>query len=318
MEKISVIIPAYNAEKTIQRCIESIEVAGKCDLFDFELIVVNDGSTDNTLQIVETLQATYKNINVISQENKGPAGSRETGLRNATGDYIAHCDSDDWVTPEWLSHLYNNIKKYDADISVCRAIIDNKFIKYNPQEIELWNRDEAIGEFIIHKKLNGCLWNKLIRRELFDGISFSPEMWYWEDLYVVWKVLQRVNKVVRCNEGTYHYVIHPESICAQPINENRLYCTLKVWDMIVADCLNYYPHHLNAAQVMREKSLLGGLKQMVRSNFKHEEYEEKILNILHDGGLKNIVKMDSFIDKFFAIAMMICPKCVRKLYNFFH
>lgn len=100
---------------------------------------------------------------------------------------------------------------------MCRSQIPGKIIDYNPFEVQVWDKDGAIDAFLEHKKLNGVLWNKLIRRELFDGIEFDKTLWYWEDLAVVWKIMKRVNRVVRFNEAKYNFYVHPESMCAKNI-----------------------------------------------------------------------------------------------------
>lgn len=312
MDKISVIIPAYNAEKTIKRCIDSI-LSGYREGYKREIIVVNNGSTDNTEMIVKEIVDQNPEVVLINQNNKGPAGSRQTGLRAASGDYIAWVDSDDWVEPEWLLHLYDNIIKYDADISVCRARIKGRDICYNPKEKLVWNRDEAIREFLVHKKLNGCLWNKLIRRDLFNDINFSLEMWYWEDLYVVWKVLKKCQKVVRCNEGTYNFYIHPESMCAQKINVNRVYCTLKVWDEIVNDCQLYFQKHIVAAIKKQEEWALSDLRNMMKDNLFNEEYENRILTIVRKAGLSGAMTQSGVGNRIFALGVLINMSATRKL-----
>lgn len=113
-ELITVIVPAYNAEKSIEKCVTSILRNTVRHGYDLELIVVNNGSADDTGLIVRRIAEKDNRIKLICQEKRGPAGSRETGLQNAKGDYIAWCDSDDW-----LASMFLYLKKYDADI-VCR------------------------------------------------------------------------------------------------------------------------------------------------------------------------------------------------------
>lgn len=314
MDKISVIIPAYNAEASIRRCVKSVE-SGKCDLFDLEIVIVDDGSSDNTLTIANDLEAKSGLIKVYSQKNQGVAEARNTGLRMATGNLVAWCDSDDWVCEEWLPHLYKHLIEEDADISVCRASIDGIQSNYNPSELLVFNNDEAIGQFIEHRKLNGCLTNKLIKRELFDNIEFCRGMQYWEDLFVMWKVLKRAKKVVKCNEGTYHITVHPESLCSQKISENRLWATFKVWDMIIDDCrLNLkYKHHLLAAEETRRNWLIGGLKNIMTSHQFFPQYETRIQRVIREGGIRGICRQRGIFDKLFAMCAAINLNMTRKL-----
>ncbi len=320
MDIISVIVPAYNAERTIQRCIESIlncdkSQNGEGKLFDIQIVVVNDGSKDKTSDIVGKIALDHNEVILVNQENMGPAGARETGLKNAIGDFIACCDSDDWVEPNWLLDLYTTLKEYDADVSCCRMLIKGRESAYKPEEFLVWNRNEAIGEFMIHKHLNGCLTNKLIRRTLFTGVSFSKEMFYWEDLFVVWQILKGANVVVRHNVGTYNYNINSDSLCGRSITENRVYCTLKVWKGIVNDCKSSFPNHLKAAQKTQENWALSDMWSMISGNMRHKEFETEISHIVRREGIKGILNQKGLAHKLFALGIMLNVNMVRVFYS---
>lgn len=304
-EKISVIVPVFNGEKTCERCIKSITGGGYRNI---EVIVVNDGSTDGTERIVQSLCASDDRIRLISQENRGPAGSRETGLQNATGNYVAWCDADDWYEPMYLTRLHKLLVEREADIAICRSQIPGHESedKTNPK-ISEWKHDEAIAAFFDHKEINGVLWSKLIRRELYEDVHFDLSTWYWEDLMVVWKVLQRAKKVVRTEERLYNFYIHDESMCAKQMNEKRIFSDLKVWDSIVNDCKSpdlsdYY----NMAVVRRASWLSGELSLMIRDGYEDrfvvKQFQQRMKYAGFDGvkaqnGLSKyqyILKMTSF------------------------
>lgn len=300
-EKISVIIPAYNAENTIERCILSVIGGGYTNI---EVIVVNNGSTDDTEKIVKKLADKDNRILLVSQKNQGPAGSRDTGLKIATGDYIAWCDSDDWYEPDCLETLYKYLKDYNADISVCRSQIPGKPAEYDSSVIQCWNRDEAIDVFLEHKLLNGVLWNKLIKKELFDGIDFDKSLWYWEDLQVVWRLLKRAKRVVRFNQAKYNFYVHPESMCAKAYTEKRAYASLKVWNEIVEDCMNpEFCKHLEKAKIRRYVWLFGDLRLMLKDGYKKDEDIKAIQKIMRDTGLRGLKSIHG-IQKIFALIAM--------------
>ena len=118
MPAISVIVPAYNAEKTLNKCLDSI--LGQT-LVDIEIIVVNDGSTDSTQTIVEGYMSSDNRIKLINQENKGLGAARNVGLDNATGKYISFIDSDDWISKNFLYSLYTYaITNTNAKYSICK------------------------------------------------------------------------------------------------------------------------------------------------------------------------------------------------------
>ena len=207
--------------------------------------------------------------------------------------------------------MYANLKKYDADISICRAIIDGSGTVYNPDEYLLFNREESIKRFIIGDKVNGFLCNKMFRHSLFDGICFALDMWYWEDGYVMWKVLQRVNKIVWHNEGTYHFIMLPTSMTHKRTSENRVYSTLKHWDIITKDCNEKYPQYLSLAMQRQELSILAELRKMFRDDLRHEEYETKIQQIVRKGGLKAIQTLPGIKEKLFAIGVSMSIEMSR-------
>ncbi|MCB5539779.1 glycosyltransferase family 2 protein [[Ruminococcus] lactaris] len=314
--KISIIIPAYNCETTIERCILGIT---KGTYNNIEVIVVDNGSEDSTKEIANKLADKDDRIIVIHQNNQGPAGSRDTGLKNATGDYIAYCDSDDWFEPDCLESLMDFLTRYNADIAVCRSQIPGKIIDYNPFEVQVWDKDGAIDAFLEHKKLNGVLWNKLIRRELFDGIEFDKTLWYWEDLAVVWKIMKRVNRVVRFNEAKYNFYVHPESMCAKKYSPNRIYSSLKVWNKIVEDCSDAgMEEHSRNATVARFKWLYGDLKLMFKDDYDDKESMKTVQCIMRQTGTIGIKSLESKKDKIFAslcIADLNLAKTMYKILN---
>ena len=263
--------------------------------------MVDNGSEDSTKEIANKLADKDDRIIVIHQNNQGPAGSRDTGLKNATGDYIAYCDSDDWFEPDCLESLMDFLTRYNADIAVCRSQIPGKIIDYNPFEVQVWDKDGAIDAFLEHKKLNGVLWNKLIRRELFDGIEFDKTLWYWEDLAVVWKIMKRVNRVVRFNEAKYNFYVHPESMCAKKYSPNRIYSSLKVWNKIVEDCSDAgMEEHSRNATVARFKWLYGDLKLMFKDDYDDKESMKTVQCIMRQTGTIGIKSLESKKDKIFA------------------
>ena len=321
MDKISVIIPAYNAEKTILRCINSIlNGNGRNTLYLLEVIVIDDGSSDNTADIVKEIAKWDKDVFLHSQENKGPSAARYAGIQIATGNYIAHCDSDDWVEPNWLESLYSTIKEYDADISICRAIIDGHPVNYNPQEVEIWNRVQAIGKFIEHKELNGCLPMKLIKYDYFKNILFEPKMSIFEDGLIIWQILQKTQKVVKRNIGTYHYEMNSNSLTHIKQNEKRLWSAYYLWDTVVFDCQNNnsIKNFQNKAIERRESWIIDELSLMVTQNLKSDYYFNKIRKTIIDGGIKGILNLPNWKKRFLSIGAIISIPFMQKTYKFFN
>lgn len=318
MDKISVIIPAYNAGKTILRCINSIlNGNGRNTLYLLEIIVIDDGSLDNTADVVKEIAKWDKDVILHSQENKGPSAARSAGIQIATGTFIAHCDSDDWVEPNWLESLYSTIKEYDADISICRAIIDGHSVNYNPQEVEIWDREQAIIQYFEHEKLNGSLWVKLCKKELFNNIIPNINLCHYEDDFIFWQMLQNVKTIVKRNIGTYHYEINPNSLTHLKQNEKKIEAAYVLWNKIVSDCQNkqHLLSFLNKAIERRESWILDELSLMVSQNFKSDLYYKKIRKTILDGGIKGIFRLPNWKKRFLAIGAIISIPLMQKTYK---
>ena len=197
MDKISVIIPTYNAQSTIEKCLYSI-LANRTDgKFDIEVVVVNDGSKDSTKNIVGEIVKSDSRVVLINQNNQGPSAARRNGVENSTGNYLAFCDSDDWVEKDWLFSMYSTLINNKADLSLVRAIMSTKVSDRGSSNLYIWDKDEAIKRFLKRDRINGSLVVKLFKRSLFDGIEWEPTMKYFEDDILIWQILQKCKKVRR-------------------------------------------------------------------------------------------------------------------------
>lgn len=197
-------MPVYKAEKYLSRCVNSIL---KQTFSDFELILIDDGSPDNSGKICDEYALKDKRIIVIHQENQGVSAARQKGLDTATGKYVIHADPDDWTEPNWLETLYLEAERTKADMVMCdfERVYHDKTIYYSQKPTSLENED--ILEDLISERIWGPCWNKLVRRECFlkYNVCFNPEMNLWEDLYVNCLLLTKGIKVSYVARTLYHY-----------------------------------------------------------------------------------------------------------------
>lgn len=205
MPKISIIIPAFNAAESIHRCVESIIFQ---TFTDFELLIIDDGSTDSTGMICDNYAKKDKRIFAFHKENGGVSSARNLGLNNAKGDWIAFCDSDDWVEDRWLEHFVNNI--YDAEIVVQGFYCDNW--PDGKKNIGISDYYGSKNEFIIQLHQNsivGYVWCKLFKRSYIQEgkIRFNENYKILEDEDFVMQYLVRVNKISNTKIGYYNYSI---------------------------------------------------------------------------------------------------------------
>ena len=203
-ELISVIINVYNGEKFIKKCLDSVVNQTYRNL---EIIIINDGSTDNTLSICES----YKDgrIKIITTENFGLSKSRNIGIDNSHGEYIYFVDSDDCIELDTLQYLYNLCKKYKTKIATCKSldIYNYKFIEKNyKQRIKILSNKEMLEKILLWDNRAEALWNKLIKKELFNNLRFEDRP--INDIAFTYKLALTTEKIAYSNQIKYFYFKH--------------------------------------------------------------------------------------------------------------
>lgn len=205
MCKVSIIVTVYNIEKYLEECIDSLI---NQTYQSIEIILVNDGSTDGSLEICNKYEKVNENIKVINQKNAGLSVARNVGVYEATGKYITFVDGDDWLKKDAIRTLVWLMEENDADIS---SIIREGH-QYSSGEI-------IIGDdkrMLLHLFNTQCfeVWGKLYKKELFNSIRF-PEGKIHEDLYIIPSLIAKCSKVVIYHKGLYYYRQREESIMSQ-------------------------------------------------------------------------------------------------------
>lgn len=199
--KISIIVPVYNAEKTLQKCVSSLQVQTYGDV---EIILVNDGSKDGSLALCQEFAGMDERIRVIDKPNGGVSSARNAGLDAATGDYIMFCDSDDWVEPDWCSVLYENLQP--EGLSVCQVDDITVEGEVYPVDMELLDRKDYM-----HRPMLMCSpVNKLFSKSIIDkyNLRFIIELNLGEDFCFCMAYLSYVEgKVCYVYRKLYHYYI---------------------------------------------------------------------------------------------------------------
>ena len=208
--KVSIIVPVYNAESFLRRCLDSLV---NQTLKEIEIIAIDDGSTDNSYQILLEYAQKDTRIKIISQENAGPSKARNIGLEKAKGDYISFVDSDDWVDENFLEKLYNSAKNNNSDISIATIIRKRK----NSQKYRVHYIKEEIYE-TLEDKINICniptccyVFSKLYKRELIKDVEFCVGR-YFEDVLWIPEIVKKANKIVTVSNTNYYYRVNNNSI----------------------------------------------------------------------------------------------------------
>lgn len=219
---ISIIVPVYNSEKTLNRCIDSILSQTFCD---WELLLIDDGSIDRSNEICNQYAAIDKRVKVFHKTNGGVSSARNVGLDNAKGHWITFCDSDDFVYPNWLKNYTDNIS--DGIDLICQTFEDDKTLKLNNKKVLGINYKGCIRDgvsFLYKNKMLGYLWIKLFKRSIIDtyNLRFDIRFNYQEDQEFCFRYFLYVKTMV-CTEKCGYYYYLPDWECKYSKKNNMFY-----------------------------------------------------------------------------------------------
>ncbi len=240
---ISVIVPAYNIEAYIGRCMESIIKQTHTSL---EIIVVDDGSTDQTGRIIDKYADLDKRIIPIHKKNGGVSSARFAGIDIATGVYIGFVDGDDYIEPKMFEHLLSNIVQYHADISHCgyKMIFPDGRIDYyyNTKKILLQDNIKGLKDLVSGSFVEPGLWNKLFSIKLFESLpeykKLISSVRINEDLLLNYFLFKGATYSIYEDVCPYNYILRSNSAATSEINENKLKDPIKVMKIIYDDSIN--------------------------------------------------------------------------------
>lgn len=258
MPEVSLITPVYNAEATVSRMMDSILAQ---TMSEWELIVVDDGSTDGTSVILDDYANRDERIKVFHKSNEGVAMARQLGMENAIGEYFIHADADDWVEPTMLEEMYNKAREEDADVVISDFIQSSGSREKVISQIPNSNKSHEILKQIFHGGIFAALWNKLIRTSLYEKykVQFFPDVNYCEDVLCCVQILKNPDvRVSYLPKAYYHYVINPMSISHRMTR--KTYLGLQKYLVKIEECL-YEPEWYSCV----EKAKLGVFLESFRT-----------------------------------------------------
>ena len=209
--KVSVIVPVYNSEYTLCRMVDSLLLQ---TLDGYEIILIDDGSTDSSGAICDQYAERQANVRVVHNKNEGVSAARQTGLDAARGEYVIHADSDDWVEPTMLEELYRKAKEEDADVVICDFYVDQDGHQtYSKQQLTACEPESVLRDMF--RQLHGSCCNKLVRRDSLNKhhVRFPEGINHCEDLLTWVQLLQHpAVKISYLPHAYYHYSINKGSI----------------------------------------------------------------------------------------------------------
>lgn len=292
MAKVSIILPVYNVEKYLEKCLDSLV---NQTFKDIEIIIINDGSTDNCKNIIDKYATKYNNlIKVITQKNQGLGAARNIGLKFATSDYIVFIDSDDYIQSNMVEEMYNKILQEQADVVICGNNVVNEQYELisktfpNKYEVYDFNTQMIFG--------NPCVWNKIIKKVLLDddSLSFRNNVWY-EDIDFSFKLFLKSKKTCILHKNLYNYLLRQGSI----MNSNNLRKNLDLIDafneiIMYAKRNNCFNKYYNEIEFLVINHLyISCIVRILMNNNSSKNEKNELLNVIFeymDNNFKNYSK----------------------------
>lgn len=287
---VSVIVPAYNVEKYIDKCMRTL--LGQT-YRNIEIILIDDGSTDNTPRICDEYAKRDNRIKVYHQENKGQADARNFALTVARGSHIVYADSDDYLSLNCIEKLVWLSQKYNADIVQCCA---QKFwedgkkekIELDGMDVKVYTASEALKEFCYQRKFYAGPWAKLIQRELMEGLQFPVNTGY-EDMAIMFHLIGKAKKIVLLPEVMYFYRQHYASTMHTKFSDKKV-DRIRLAEELKEYIETYYPEN---TQAVKTRYLLANLQLLMDLPYDkaHMALRNQVRENIHS------VRLDVIMDK---------------------
>ncbi len=204
MQLVSILVPVYNVEDYVGQCLDSLVNQTYPNI---EIIVINDGSTDRSLEIVEAYQKKYSQIQLYSYKNAGVSTTRNRALSKANGDYLMFVDSDDSISLNTIEEMVHMMEDEDCDIVTCGYSFEFKHFKINRRVAKdgVMTNLEALHSLAKGTGINNYPWAKLFKRSCFKGVCFPENQEAFEDAYTIFKAIIHARKIGNISKRYYHY-----------------------------------------------------------------------------------------------------------------
>ena len=302
MSKISVIVPVYNVENYISKCLDSILAQTHTDI---EVICVNDGSTDNSGKILDEYASHDSRVQVFHKENGGVSSARNLALENATGEYIGFVDSDDYIDPHMYLSLLSALEEQDADIAECSIayVYENGATKNGVvRKYHLTDRKQILKAFFL-KEIGIINCTKLFRHDICAGIKFSEEYKIGEDSLFLYQALKNSKKIIGIDTVGYYYLQRESSVMHNVVDEKRLKL-FEIVDFWLEE--NKHDKELYTSVVKRDAVLS---IFVMESAIKNKDENKAIIKMLRSRVMKHkktILTSSKFSIKFKAGTLLLC------------
>lgn len=260
--KISIIVPVYKAEDTLDKCLQSILSQ---TFTDFEVILIDDGSPDNSGHICDEYELHDHRIRIIHKQNEGVSAARQNGVDEAKGEYTIHVDPDDWIEPTMLEELYEHAVDTKADMVICDFYENTRKSQTYVKQTPSLNNDELLVQ--LFSTVMGSTCNKLIKTECYKiyDVQFPREFNYCEDLYVIASFVAKKISISYLNKAFYHYVKDNSLLSQSKFYDENSYQT----DLIMERCFNSLLQGSAAENICKEAMQLSIISRAFYFGYSH-------------------------------------------------
>lgn len=309
---ISVVVPIYNMKQYLTRCVDTLL---NQTYTNYEIVLVNDGSTDGSEELCEEIVAKHPQVRYVYKENGGLSSARNTGIENAKGDYIIFPDPDDWVTEDYLETLVELHVKYDSDLEICGYYVSNENGDVNPhekKEIDVTDNNTALERVVSQNWYRGFAANKLYHLDIIrqNTLWFDTELGMAQDLHFAFRYILNCKKISFNPAPCYYYYQHIGAVTnvKSPLTARKI-SGLKTYEKLAEISQKDYPNVSNMV-----KSTLGNMSMhftfiYLYTNMSDKEIYSKLRKTTKDN-MKFFIKNKeySFMHKMQGIVAYLSPK----------
>lgn len=286
---ISVIIPVYNVEEYLDRCLESATLQTYKNI---EIILIDDGSTDNSGKMCDEWAQKDKRIKVVHQENKGVSASRNRGICEAKGKLISFIDSDDEAYSDYLETMYCDLTENNCDLAITKH-----YVKYPLTTKEAFsgattifnNPKDCLKEMLLCRDVDVSPWGKLYKKSLFKGVEY-PEGKIFEDAATFYSVVFNSKKVILNSTPHYNYIIRRKSISQQYFHKEKL-DLIEATNTMCSDIEQKFPDLKAECDVRRMHALLSTLRIFSISKKQSNKTKTELLSLIKEQSKKTKISL---------------------------
>lgn len=290
--KVSILIPCYNVEEFLPQCLDSVVNQTYRDL---QIVLVDDGSIDSTLDIAKRYAALDSRIEVYHQENQGVATARNILLSKISGDYFLFVDSDDWMELNMVDFLVSRATREMTDMVACGRVLNDDIPSLSFTENK-WDKEKVVKEFLRHIDFNGSLWNKLFSVSLLsDHPTFHPMVSYGEDALFCWELIKVLNTAFITDCQLYHHRINANGLSCAKWTPSKKGTGHIVWQKIVYDVEMNRPQYLDIAKARFAIEDMWGLYFAALGNYPNDEHIHELQQNIRNNF--SLVRKSGYISK---------------------